>query len=145
MSDEINEYIKRQGVEDRVNMAGVVSNVNEYMQAMDCLLFPSLWEGLPVTVIESQTAGLPSVLADTISKEVEITKLVSWHNLSESDDVWVDTAMQLSQQARGHRKSPIIDVRAHGYDIKTTAKWLETFYMEKYEQSEGIRSKNTNK
>jgi len=60
------------GVASRTIFAGVRSDVPAMLQAMDVFLFPSLWEGLPLTVLEAQAAGLPCVISDVISDETDV-------------------------------------------------------------------------
>ncbi len=57
--EAIREKVRRLGLAGRVIFTGVRSDVNRLMQAMDVFVFPSLYEGLPVTMIEAQAAGLP--------------------------------------------------------------------------------------
>lgn len=54
-------------------MFGNRNDVDSLMQAMDALIFPSLYEGLSLTVIEAQVSGLPVYLSNTLSEEHKIT------------------------------------------------------------------------
>ena len=130
--EEENEYrekINNEGYSDKIVMTGVRSDVPDILQAVDCFLFPSLWEGLPVSVIEAQAAGLPCVIADTISKETEVSDLIEWHSLNESPSLWAERCITLGTNNREKRTSPIQKIRENGYDIKETAKWLTDFYV----------------
>ena len=55
----------------------MVSNVNDYLQAMDAFIFPSFFEGLPLSVVEAQAAGKRCYISDTVTKEVGITKILN--------------------------------------------------------------------
>ncbi len=63
---------------------GIRNDIPALLQAFDLFLFPSLYEGLPVTLIEAQAAGLKIVASDTITKEVNLTDLVVNVSLKES-------------------------------------------------------------
>ena len=98
------------------------------LMAADCFLFPSLWEGLPVSVIEAQATGLPCVIADTISREVEVSNLVEWHSLSEPPDNWARRCLALASENQNHRVSPTESIRKAGYDIEESVKLLMEMY-----------------
>ena len=84
----IEEQIKQLGLTGDVILLGTVDNVNEILQAVDVIVMPSLFEGLPFALLEAQAAGLKCVVSDTISKESDI---VGWNvplPLSEKDEKW---------------------------------------------------------
>lgn len=115
---------------------GTRSDVNELMQAMDIFVFPSLYEGLPVTMIETQAAGLPCVISDHVSNECRIVQeLVTVMKLSDSPLNWADHI--LSRVIEGRRDCSEEIIKA-GYDIETASKNLEEFYLKIYER-QGIK------
>ena len=129
LEEKYKGLVKAAGLEDRIRMTGVRSDIPELLQAADAFLFPSLWEGLPVSVIEAQATGLPCVIADTISKEVKVSPLVEWHSLAESPELWAERCLQLAKSSMLKRLSPIDDVRKAGYDINESVKQLSEFYL----------------
>ncbi len=68
----IEERASALGIASRTIFAGVRPDVPDFLAAMDVFVFPSLWEGLPLTVIEAQAAGLPCVVSDVISEEADV-------------------------------------------------------------------------
>ena len=125
---EIENKIKELDIEDKVIMTGVRSDVDKLMQAMDCFVFPSLYEGLPVTVIEAQAAGLSCFISDTITEEVSITDLVERLPINVTPNCWSNKILEKMQSyKREDMKQKIIDA---GYAIKQTANWLTDFYLE---------------
>jgi glycosyltransferase involved in cell wall biosynthesis len=60
------------GLSSRVVFAGARPNVSELLRAVDVFVFPSLWEGLGLAVIEAQAAGLPVVLSDRVPQEADV-------------------------------------------------------------------------
>ncbi|MBQ3013808.1 MAG: glycosyltransferase, partial [Clostridia bacterium] len=75
---EIEEKINSLGISDSVKLLGSRGDVAELMQAMDVFLLPSIWEGLPVVLIEAQAAGLPCLVSDTVTKEANLTGLCTY-------------------------------------------------------------------
>ena len=132
LMDEIKEKVHALGLDSSVMFLGNRGDVNELMQAMDIFLFPSLWEGLPLTGIEAQTAGLPVVMSDIITNEVCITDSVYMMSLNKSAEEWADKALSVcSNHIRKNVQKQIIDA---GFDIRTTAQWLQEFYLRRYIQ-----------
>ena len=118
----IEETIKNLDLEKSVVLLGLRRDVGELLQAIDVLLFPSVWEGLPVTVIEAQAAGVPCIISDNITKDVDITELV--HRLPITDEnKWKDLAL-----SGMHRKDVSEKVKESGFDVKESAKMLAAFY-----------------
>ena len=68
----IESSAKKADLEGRVIFTGAVDNVNEWLSAIDCLLMPSLFEGLPFVLVEAQAAGLPCVISTAVSEEANI-------------------------------------------------------------------------
>ncbi len=77
---KIEEKVRRLGLDDRVIFAGVRADVPRLMLgAMDCFVFPSFHEGLPLVLLEAQAANLPCIISNTISDEVDcILSRLSW-------------------------------------------------------------------
>ena len=69
--------VRELGLQEAVTMPGNVTNVNEYLSAMDVFAFPSLYEGMPLSVVEAQANGLPCVLSDRVPKDVFLTDLIT--------------------------------------------------------------------
>lgn len=108
---------------DRIIFAGVVTNVNEYMSAMDILLLPSLYEGLPVVCVEAQAAGLPCVVSDRVSKEIQISGNVKFLDINDIE-AWCECIrkIQVDEQKRSNQRE------LDNYDIIKQAKRLEELY-----------------
>lgn len=134
---KIEDKVNKLGLGEKVIFTGVRSDVNELMQAMDVFVFPSLYEGLPVTLIEAQAAGLPCVISDYISEECIVTSnLVSIMKLSESATGWGEGILKKVED--GHRNIAE-EIEKSGYDIKIAAKKLEKYYLNK-ENKDGQKS-----
>ena len=107
---------------------GVRSDVADLMQAMDVFVFPSLYEGLPVTMVEAQAAGLPCVISDKVPVECILTEgLVDVLPLSVSPETWAEKILEKRNFPRTDRHA---EIAAHGFDITTEAEKLQEFYLE---------------
>ena len=120
------------GIAEHVRFLGIRSDVADLMQAMDIFVFPSLYEGLGIALIEAQAAGLPCVVSDTIPKEAYLTDLVKSESLSDSPDIWAEKILAMRNIPRTDRRA---EIAAHGFDITTEAVKLQEFYINAYEQN----------
>lgn len=118
------------GLKDKVVFTGNVPNVNDYLQAMDVFIFPSIFEGLPVSLIEAQATGLPCIISDRITKEVQITDLIEFISLEKSASDWADKTINIINNF--YRKNTYKKIVGAGYDIKAIAKWYEDFYINQF-------------
>jgi len=125
LQEKIKEMAKEYGIETKVNFLGLREDIPQLLQAMDLFLFPSLFEGLPVTLVEAQAAGLPCVISDTITDEIMITDQISKVSLSGNTSLW---NQEIAKYRYSKRKNTIEDIIEHGFDIEKNARWLEEFY-----------------
>lgn len=124
---ETEEKARALGISGKVIFTGVRSDIPELLAAMDVFLFPSLYEGLPVTLAEAQAAGLPCVISDRVPAESIITAdLVSVLPLSAPAEKWAEKVT--SDSAKG-RRNTYGDIAAAGFDIKENAAFLSNFYL----------------
>lgn len=122
----VKEKVKLLDLENKVIMTGVRDDVNEILQTFDIFVFPSIYEGLPVSVIEAQASGLKCLLSDTVTKEVDITGNVEFMSLEKSPKEWAEKIVSMLPYERKNTQQKIVDA---GYDIKSTAEWLTDFYL----------------
>ena len=116
------------GIAERVRFLGVRSDVADLMQAMDVFVFPSLYEGLPVTMVEAQASGLPCIISDKVPPECILTDgLVNIMPLSASPEAWAEKILTMRAVPRTDRRE---EIAAHGFDISTEAVKLQEFYLE---------------
>lgn len=133
--EKIIQKVQACGLTKDVRFLGVQRDVAPYLHAADTFLFPSLHEGLPLTVVEAQAAGLPVLTSGAVPKEADIgAGLLHWLSLSDPQEKWADMAIELS------RCNPIDTyerVLASGYDINSTAELLVKIYEQVCKNEEG--------
>ncbi len=134
LKTSIQDKVNTLGLEDNVIFTGLRSDVNDLLQAMDIFLFPSLYEGLPVSIVEAQAAGLPCLISDKVPIECKKTDLVYQLNLEDSVNTWADKIYELSHITR---RDTYEEIKESGFDIVENAKWLENFYISLYKKALG--------
>ena len=119
----VNQY----GLSEDVIFTGNVTNVNEYLSAMDYFIFPSLYEGFSQVVVEAQCSGLHGIMTDTLSQEMNLLGTFITASLDDSAKKWAQSILEHSNYERTDVRQQIIDA---GYDIKTEAIDLQKKYCE---------------
>ena len=127
LEGEIREKVRKLELEDEVLFLGVRSDVNRIMQAMDVFLLPSLYEGLGMVAVEAQCVGLPCVVSEGVPAECSMTDGVTYLPLGNPEE-WAEAVLSMGN---GKRENQVDHIKRAGYDIVTTANWLQEFYCEK--------------
>ena len=123
----VESLAEKYGIEDHVIFAGVRSDIPELLSAMDLFVFPSLYEGLPVTLIEAQANGLSIIASDSISDEVKITDLIEFISLDDGPRYWAERVLKCKQKRETGNFSA--KIKSAGYDIELNAKLIEKLYL----------------
>lgn len=126
--NNVKKLVQKYHLENHVVFLGMCDYISDLLQAMDVFVLTSLWEGLPVVGVEAQASGLHCVVSDGITRELDIIGNVKFLSLSVPVRVWAD---QLIAAAQLPRQDTFKAIQAAGYDIHTTAKWLQNFYLSK--------------
>lgn len=102
LKEDIINDINQLGLKDDVLLLGSRDDAVDIMASLfDVIAFPSLYEGLPLTVVEAQAVGIPIIVADNITKEAEFdSELVSYLSLDHTADFWADTILNVVSPIR---------------------------------------------
>ncbi len=130
LEEKIRLKVKKLGLSESVRFMGLRDDVNDILLASDVFLFPSLYEGLPVTLVEAQSSGIKCIISDTIPEDCLLTENIEVISLDKSAGEW---AQEVLKYADGYeRRDTFADIAAAGFDIKENAKWLEEFYINEH-------------
>jgi len=88
LQKHVEKRVSDANVMDQVIFTGLSDDVISYLQAMDIVVFPSLFEGLPMALLEAQANGLPCLASDSISQEIKILDTFTFISLSQGKDKW---------------------------------------------------------
>lgn len=123
MFKDIKDYVSHiDNLKNKVLFLGQISNVNEYLNAMDIFLLPSLYEGFPYVGIEAQVNGLPCIFSSTITSELKQTENVIFENLSSDTSIWSKDIERMVNIA------PRKTCNIYKYDIRYSADRIKKIY-----------------
>lgn len=122
----INNKIKEYGLEKNVILLKDRKDVNVLMQAMDVLIMPSKYEGLPLTLVEAQAASLPCIISKNVKDGFIINQLITCLSLESSINEWIENIDKQKNNIRKNREKEIVEA---GFDAYDNSKWFEKFYV----------------
>lgn len=125
--EEVKAKAKQYGIDDKCVFLGMRTDIPDVMQAMDVLVMPSIFEGLPVTGIEAQAAGLNVVASTGVTDEMNAIDMVQYISLDAPLSDWAKKILNLVSKPK---EDTFEKIKAAGYDIHTTTPWLQNFYLE---------------
>ena len=123
--DELRNKITSLKLEKQIKLLGSRTDINKILQAADIAVFPSKFEGLGISAVESQTAGLVTICSENIPQETYVTDLCIKQNLSDDPSVWANTIIEHSNY---NRKNMRKEIQIAGYDLQNLSKMLEELY-----------------
>ncbi len=124
---DIEKKIKDLNLANSVRLLGLRSDVNRILKAVDVVVMPSLYEGMPVSLIEAQAADCAVVCSDTISSDTKITDSFVQIPLDSSSEYWARIIKSVFQGYK--RKNTQREIIAHGFDVNSTASILIKEYV----------------
>ena len=123
LAEKLKDKVKKYKLEKNVIFAGFQSKAYEFFNAMDIFLFPSIFEGLGIVLIEAQTNGLNCIVSDKIPKEAMITNNITDIPLNNKEE-WIKQIF-LTKKIR---KDTLKNIQNAGYDMKKKINELENYY-----------------
>ena len=125
LEEEIRNKMKDLNIDNKVIFYGISNEVEKLMQAMDCFVMTSFYEGLPIVGVEAQASGLQLILSDKITNEIKIISNVKFISLNDNARIW---ACELDKSIKLQRKDTSNELIKKGFDIESIAKKLEELF-----------------
>ncbi len=133
--EKLRDQIECHPYRDRIILYGETENPSDIYSSFDVFVFPSRYEGLPVVLLEAQISGLPCVVSDRVTHEVDFGDII-WKSIDEAPDQWSDTIVKIKPMSVGQRSEykinhgPLIET----YDISQSVKQLDGIYTDLIKQ-----------
>lgn len=127
LDDQLRAYVKKKGLGKVVSFLGSRDDVQDLYQAMDVLFLPSLFEGLPLTGVEAQAMGLPSILSASVTDELVYTDLVEYVSLDEPIEEW-EKAFKKAIERIPQRRAYTEELKQSVYSAEDAGKNMTKIY-----------------
>lgn len=114
------------GLSPYVHFLGQRQDVNRLMQAIDCFVMPSTFEGLPFVLVEAQCAGLPCYVSENVSRASALLPTTKFLSINLSPKVWADEICSGKILANRHKGAE--EITSQGYSIRDIIDKLQTIY-----------------
>lgn len=134
---KLKQKTKELKIEKNVKFLGLRKDVSDLLSSFDVFLLPSKYEGLPVILAEVQASGVPALVSDSITKEINITKNIYYFSLDKSPMEWRDYILDIYNENKKNDRNKINEKMKHGkYDIEYQANKLYECYKEMIKREE---------
>ena len=128
---EVERKVQRLGLSGSVRFLGLRDDVSRLVQAFDVMAFPSLHEGIPLTLVEAQASGLPIVASDAVSGEALVLPETSRVPLDAPMSEWAGEVVRFA--SGGRSRNAMERLAETGYEIRSSARALQSEYLSLYE------------
>ena len=125
LEEEIQKKVQSLGLEKEVLFLGTQSHTTEYYQAFDCFVFPSLFEGLGIVLIEAQASGLPCFASDAIPAEAFAVNAYPL-SLGMSASSWAETILEKVTNFSRENQNMVLGKK--GFGSKGVAQQIQRYY-----------------
>ena len=131
LKDDLTRKISDLGVDGIVTLLGVRKDIQQIMSNSDLMIMPSIHEGFPVVLVESQATGTPALISSNISREVDLNLgLIQFCNLKDNFAVWFQKAVQLTKLKKPTQDEIRKKLIVEGFDINVSVERLEYLYSQ---------------
>ncbi len=125
LKEHIQDILHKINLFDKTIFLSDRNDIPQLLKAMDVFVFPSIYEGFPIVIIEAQVAAIPCVISDTITKDVILSKKIKQLSIKVPAKIWAD-AILFPEKITSISYKDI-----NNYDMKKTIKVLEELYLER--------------
>lgn len=127
LEESIKNRAEEMGIAGHVIFSGTTSDTSAFYSAMNQFVFPSKFEGVPLTLVEAQANGLPCLISDRISKEVIQTELITVLELNDINE-WAEHIVLQNRDRTEQSKKSVSQLEKSGFGLEGVIKEIDTLY-----------------
>ena len=132
LRNKLEEKASKLNITKKIIYIENTNKVNEYLSAMDVFLFPSLFEGLGIVLIEAQASGLKCFITDSLPDVINVTKNIERISLDKSAKEWAKEIVNIENCNKNEERLLVNkELKKSEFDVKNSVKILEKFYIDK--------------
>ncbi|TCI48273.1 MULTISPECIES: glycosyltransferase [unclassified Exiguobacterium] len=125
--DSIKQKVKEKKIEENVRFLGLRADTSSLLKGMDIFLFPSHFEGLPVTLVETQVSDLKCIISDGISNEVDFKMgHIDYISLKKPPEFWANEILNRKNISRNNLEHKF---KKYNFNITYLSEWLSEYYI----------------
>lgn len=129
LNNVLRKRVDQEGLQNQIIFLGLRADIPNLMNLFDVLIMPSIFEGLPVTLIEAQAAGTPCVVSNVITIEADLgLGLIKYMDLNVGVDRWIDELQKMRNNKLKNSDEIMLAFEQKEYDIKSNIENLMRVY-----------------
>jgi len=129
LEDDLKKIVVEENLFENITFLGIRKDIEVILKNTDVLLMPSIYEGFPVILVESQTVGTSALISSNISKEVDLgLGLIDFCSLESSNEIWFNQISSIMKRPKVSSDIRRKVIREKGFDIEVSVKLLEKVY-----------------
>lgn len=133
--ESVKQQIQDLNLTDKIHYMGTQDNLQDYLQAMDLMVLPSLYEGFS-SVIEWQINGLPCILSDTVTRDCDFLGNIKYLPINQGTKTWVDGILETDCNIDNRVISDVENIFTEaGFNIRSNSAELKKMYFEMVQRS----------
>ncbi|MEC5424031.1 glycosyltransferase family 1 protein [Virgibacillus sp. C22-A2] len=130
LKGQVEEEAKRLELLDNIRFVGVRENISTILHSMHVFVFPSIYEGLGLVLLEAQASGVPCVVSEAIQPEADVgLGLVTTLSLDDGPTVWADKIIDLADKKERNTNEIVNRFEQSGYSLTEGISTLMQIYQ----------------
>ncbi|RKQ33495.1 glycosyltransferase family 1 protein [Oceanobacillus halophilus] len=131
LREDIETMVETEGLKDVVHFAGLREDIPTMLHSMDVFVFPSIYEGLGLVLLEAQACGIPCIVSEAIQPEADLNiGLISKLSLADNPNIWANKILEKATYKESDTKKIASGFERNGYSLNQAVRKLMKMYKD---------------